>query len=199
MAHANSERDWRIYADFAQVLITRARALYVNDYFDVALAQTVYALDATTIDLCLALFPWAEFRKDKGAVKLHTLLDLRGSIPSVVIVTGGQVHEVNILDQLIWEAGAIYLMDRGYVDFRRLHRFTESLAFFVIRAKRNLDYARRSRDVTYEGWPFARTGVRRSCPRAAAIERSVQRSDQEAAAAARRAGTEILGRLTHSC
>ena len=142
LAHANSVRDWRIYADFAQVLITRARALYVNDYFDVALAQTVYALDATTIDLCLALFPWAEFRKDKGAVKLHTLLDLRGNIPTVVIITHGKVHEVNILDQLSFEAGAFYVMDRGYLDFRRLHKLHLASAFFVTRAKKRFDFHR---------------------------------------------------------
>jgi len=142
LAHANSERDWRSYADFAQVLITRARALYVNDYFDVALAQTVYALDATTIDLCLALFPWAEFRKDKGAVKLHTLLDLRGNIPTVVIITHGKVHEVNILDQLSFEAGAFYVMDRGYLDFRRLHKLHLASAFFVTRAKKRFDFHR---------------------------------------------------------
>src|SRR5712672_829030 len=143
LAHANSVRDWRIYADFAQVLITRARALYVNDYFDVALAQTVYALDATTIDLCLALFPWAEFRKDKGAVKLHTVLDLRGNIPTVVIITHGKVHEVNILDQLSFEAGAFYVMDRGYLDFRRLHKLHLASAFFVTRAKKRVDFRRR--------------------------------------------------------
>jgi hypothetical protein len=142
LAHANSVRDWRIYADFAQVLITRARALYVNDYFDIELAQTVYALDATTIDLCLALFPWAEFRKDKGAVKLHTLLDLRGNIPTVVIITHGKVHEVNILDQLSFEAGAFYVMDRGYLDFRRLHKLHLASAFFVTRAKKRFDFHR---------------------------------------------------------
>jgi len=111
---ANQVRDWRIYADFAQTLIEQARTLYKGEPFGVELDHTVYALDATTIDLCLSLFPWAQFRRRKSAVKLHTLLDLRGSIPSVVIITGGQIHEVNILDQLIWEAGAIYLMDRGY-------------------------------------------------------------------------------------
>src|SRR5439155_16730897 len=126
LAHANSARDWRIYADFAQVLITRARVLYADDSFGVELAQTVYALDATTIDLCLALFPWAQFRKHKGAVKLHTLLDLRGSIPTVVIITSGKVHDVNIMDQLVWEAGSIYLMDRGYLHFRRLYRIHQS-------------------------------------------------------------------------
>jgi hypothetical protein len=129
LANANSVRDWRIYADFAQVLITRARALYANDSFGVELAQTVYALDATTIDLCLALFPWAKFRRHKGAVKLHTLLDLRGNIPTVVIITHGKVHEVNILDQLSFEAGAFYVMDRGYLDFARLYTRQKALRF----------------------------------------------------------------------
>jgi hypothetical protein len=142
LAHANSVRDWRIYADFAQVLITRARVLYADDSFGVELAQTVYALDATTIDLCLALFPWAKFRKHKGAVKLHTLLDLRGSIPSVVIITHGKVHEVNILDQLNFEAGAFYVMDRGYLDFARLYKLHLASAFFVTRAKKRFDFQR---------------------------------------------------------
>jgi len=144
LAHANSERDWRIYADFAQVLITRARALYLlDDHFNAELAQTVYALDATTIDLCLALFPWAEFRKAKGAVKLHTLLDLRGNIPTVVIITHGKVHEVKILDQLSFEAGAFYVMDRGYLDFRRLYKLHRAAAFFVTRARKGFDFQRR--------------------------------------------------------
>ena len=142
LAHANSVRDWRIYADFAQVLIQRARALYTDDNFGVALAQAVYALDATTIDLCLALFPWAKFRKHKGAVKLHTLLDLQGNIPTVVIITDGKVHEVNILDQLIFEAGAFYVMDRGYLDFARLYKLQLAAAFFVIRAKKRFDFQR---------------------------------------------------------
>ena len=142
LAHANSVRDWRIYADFAQVLITRARALYANDSFGVELAQTVYALDATTIDLCLALFPWAKFRKHKGAVKLHTLLDLRGSIPTVVIITHGKVHEVNILDQLSFEAGAFYVMDRGYLDFARLYKLHLASAFFVTRARKRFAFQR---------------------------------------------------------
>jgi hypothetical protein len=142
LAHANSVRDWRIYADFAQVLITRARVLYADDSFGVELAQTVYALDATTIDLCLALFPWAKFRKHKGAVKLHTLLDLRGSIPTVVIITHGKVHEVNILDQLSFEAGAFYIMDRGYLDFRRLYKLHLASAFFVTRARKRFDFQR---------------------------------------------------------
>ena len=142
LANANQVRDWRIYAEFAQILIQEARSLYQGDSFGVELDNTVYALDATTIDLCLSLFPWAQFRRRKSAVKLHTLLDLRGSIPSVVIVTGGQVHEVNILDQLIWEPGAIYLMDRAYLDFRRLYRIQLSGAFFVTRAKKRFDCRR---------------------------------------------------------
>ena len=142
LAHANQVRDWRIYADFAHALIRVARDLYIDEPFGVELDQTVYALDATTIDLCLSLFPWAQFRRHKSAVKLHTLLDLRGSIPTVVIVTDGQIHEVNILDQLFWEAGAIYLMDRAYLDFRRLYRLHQSGAFFVTRAKKRFDCQR---------------------------------------------------------
>src|SRR5437667_14526 len=126
-----------------QGLITRARALYADDSFGGELAQTVYALDATTIDLCLALFPWAKFRKHKGAVKLHTLLDLRGSIPTVVIITHGKVHEVNILDQLSFEAGAFYVMDRGYLDFARLYKLHLASAFFVTRARTRFDFPRR--------------------------------------------------------
>jgi len=142
LAHANQTRDWRIYADFAQVLITKARRLYAADSFGIELDQAVYALDSTTIDLCLALFPWAEFRKRKGAVKLHTLLDLRGNIPSVIIITTGKIHDVNILDELITEAGAIYVMDRGYLDFARLYKFHQTLAFFVTRAKINFSRKR---------------------------------------------------------
>jgi len=142
LAHANEVRDWRIYADFAQVLIGIARRLYANDDFGVELDQTVYALDATTIDLCLSLFPWAKFREKKGAVKLHTLLDLRGGIPSLVIITHGKVHDVNILDDLAVEAGAIYIMDRGYLDFARLYSIHQSMAFFVTRAKSNFDFKR---------------------------------------------------------
>jgi hypothetical protein len=142
LAHANQSRDWRIYADFAQILITRARKLYAEDSFGIELDQAVYALDSTTIDLCLALFPWAEFRKRKGAIKLHTLLDLRGNIPSVVIITTGKVHDINILDNLIIEAGAIYIMDRGYLDFARLYKVHQDLAFFVTRAKRNFSRKR---------------------------------------------------------
>jgi hypothetical protein len=145
LADANRAHDWRIYADFAQVLIRRARQLYAHEPLAVDLEQTVYALDSTTIDLCLSLFPWAQFRRRKGAVKLHTLLDLRGSIPCFVHVSQGKTHDVTVLDQLPIEPAAFYVMDRGYVDFTRLHRFTTAAAFFVTRGKRNLDCTRRSR------------------------------------------------------
>jgi hypothetical protein len=138
LSDANENRDWHIYADFAQVLIHTARTLYLKEPFGVELAQTVYALDATTIDLCLALFPWAHFRKNKGAVKLHTLLDLRGNIPSFIEITSGKIHDVNILDDLIPEPGSFYIVDRGYLDFARLFLFHQSQAFFVIRAKANI-------------------------------------------------------------
>ena len=142
LAHANEVRDWRIYRDFAQVLIRNARELYLNDPLAVELDQTAYALDSTVIDLCLSLFPWAKFRKRKAAVKLHTLLDLRASIPTTVIVTAGTVHDVNIMDELFWEPGAVYVMDRGYVDFRRLYRMQQDSAFFVTRAKKNFRFQR---------------------------------------------------------
>jgi hypothetical protein len=142
LANANQVRDWRIYADFAQILIAKARKLYANDPFGVELDHSVYALDSTTIDLCLSLFPWAQFRRRKAAVKLHTLLDLRGSIPSVVIVTSGKVHDVRILDQLPIESGAIYILDRGYIDFGRLHSIQLAAAFFVTRAKDNFRFQR---------------------------------------------------------
>ena len=144
LADANERRDWRIYSDFAHVLIAHARQLYANDAFAVDLDQPAYAFDSTTIDLCLSLFPWAKFRKRKGAVKLHTLIDLHGNIPCFIHITHGKTNDVKALDELVPEASAFYMMDRGYVDFRRLYRFTESLAFFVIRAKRNMDWARRS-------------------------------------------------------
>jgi hypothetical protein len=145
LADASRVHDWRIYADFAQVLIRRARELYTGEPLSVELEQTVYALDSTTIDLCLNLFPWARFRRRKGAVKLHTLLDLRGSIPSFVHVSHGKMHDVTVLDYLPIEPGAFYVMDRGYVDFKRLYRFTQTGAFFVTRGKKNLDYTRRAR------------------------------------------------------
>jgi hypothetical protein len=142
LANANSVRDWRIYSDFAHLLIKQARELYRYDDFSLALQETVYALDATTIDLCLSLFPWAKFRKRKGAVKLHTLLDLRGNIPTVIIITHGLIHEVNILEELTFEAGAFYLMDRAYLDFPRLHRLHLASAFFVTRARKRFDCQR---------------------------------------------------------
>ena len=142
LAHANQVRDWRIYADFAHVLINRARSLYIDDPFGVQLKQAAYVLDSTTIDLCLSMFPWAQFRKRKGAIKLHTLLDLHGNIPALVIVTHGKVHDVNIIDNILLEAGAIYIMDRGYMDFSRLYMIHQSSAFFITRAKRNLQFKR---------------------------------------------------------
>jgi hypothetical protein len=142
LAHANKVRDWRIYADFAQILIGRARRLYANDSFGVELDQTAYALDSTLIDLCLSLFPWAKFRKRKAAVKVHTLLDLRGSIPSLIIITHGKIHDVAILDQLPFEPGAFYIFDRGYLDFARLHKIHRASAFFVTRAKSNFQFKR---------------------------------------------------------
>jgi len=145
LADANRVHDWRIFADFAQVLIRQARQLYANEPLAVTLDQTVYALDSTTIDLCLSLFPWAKFRRRKGAVKLHTLIDLRGNIPCFIHISPGKLHDVNVLDHLPIEPGAFYVMDRGYVDFARLHRFETGKAFFVTRAKRNLDCKRRSR------------------------------------------------------
>jgi Transposase DDE domain/Domain of unknown function (DUF4372) len=142
LADANETRDWRIYQDFALSLIQTARKLYAQDSFGVELAHTVYALDSTTIDLCLALFPWARFRKAKGAVKLHTLLDLRGRIPSFIHISDGKLHDVNILDQIAFEAGSFYIMDRGYIDFDRLHGLHQAQAFFVVRAKSNLQFQR---------------------------------------------------------
>jgi hypothetical protein len=143
LADANEIHDWRIYADFAQVLIGIARPLYAGDPIGVDLNQSVYALDSTTIDLCLSLFPWAHFRKCKAAVKMHTLLDLHGNIPTFVRITDGTVHDVNILDEILPEPGAFYVMDRGYVDFERLFRFTLSSAFFVTRTKKNVLLQRR--------------------------------------------------------
>src|ERR1700693_1046334 len=143
LADANESRDWRIYADFAQVLIAIARPLYVHDPIGVDLEQSLYALDSTTIDLCLSLFPWAKFRQRKAAVKMHTLLDLHGNIPTFIRVTSGNVHDVNLLDEILPEAGAFYVMDRGYIDFQRLFVFTLSSAFFVVRTKSNVLLQRR--------------------------------------------------------
>jgi hypothetical protein len=143
LAKANENRDWRIYADFAQVLIARARELYANDDFGIDLDATVYALDSTTIDLCLSLFPWARFRKTKSAVKMHTLLNLRGSMPEFIHVSDGKMADVSVLDILIPEPGSFYIMDRGYLDFARLYAMRQSLAFFVTRAKRGFQFRRR--------------------------------------------------------
>jgi len=135
LANANAVRDWRIYADVAQSLIAIARPLYVNEPFGVDLTESVYALDTTTIDLCLSVFSWAPFRRTKAAIKLHTLLDLRGNIPAFIHISDGKLHEVNILDQLLPEPGAFYVMDRGFLDFERLYRFHEAGSFFVTRGK----------------------------------------------------------------
>ena len=143
LAEANEQRDWRIYADFAQALIKLARPLYADEDLGLDLDQTVYALDASTIDLCLSLFPWAHFRSTKSAVKLHTLLDVRGNIPTFLHISDGKLHDVKVLDILLPEPGAFYLMDRGYLDFKRLFTLTQSGAFFVIRAKRNTRHQRR--------------------------------------------------------
>jgi len=143
LANANEQRDWRIYADVAQVLIRRARELYAHEAMDVDLEETVYALDSTTIDLCLSLFPWAPYERSKAAVKMHTLLDVRGSIPSFVLMTPGRISDVSVLDQLALEAGSFYVMDRGYIHFARLYRFVLAAAFFVVRARVNMRYRRR--------------------------------------------------------
>ena len=143
LSNANAVRDWRIYADFAQSLISIARRLYAAETFGVDLDNTVYALDATTIDLCLSVFPWAPFRSTKAAVRMHTLLDLRGNIPSFINISDGKWHEVNVFDMLMPEAGAFYIMDRGYIDFEQLHRLHQAGSFYVIRAKSNLRFQRR--------------------------------------------------------
>lgn len=142
LAEANEKRDWRIYADFAQSLIQTARRLYIDEELGLDLDNTVYALDATTIDLCLSVFPWAHFRQAKAAIKLHTLLDLRGNIPTFIHISDGKLHDVNVLDILIPEPGAYYVMDRGYLDYKRLHQLNQVAAFFVIRAKSNLQFRR---------------------------------------------------------
>ena len=142
LAEANEKRDWRMYADFCQVLISKARSLYADEDFGIELRETAYALDSTTIDLCLSIFPWASFRKHKAAVKMHTLLDLRGNIPSFIEITEGTLHDVNILDVLVPEPGSFYIMDRAYLDFARLYVFTQLLAFFVTRAKKNTRFRR---------------------------------------------------------
>ena len=143
LAHANHQRDWRIYADFAQILIQRAKQLYLGDDLGLDLDATVYALDATTIDLCLSLFPWAKFRRAKGAVKLHTLLNLQGNIPEFILISDGKLHDVNVLDHLVPVPGAYYVMDRGYLDFERLYALHQAKSFFVTRSKRNFNFSRR--------------------------------------------------------
>jgi transposase len=143
LADANDTHDWRIYADFVQVLIAQARTLYATEPMGVELDQSLYALDSSTIDLCLSLFPWARFRRNKAAVKMHTLLDLRGNIPTFIHITDGRVHDVNVLDLILPEAGAFYVMDRGYIDFERLYRFVLESAFFVVRTKSNVLLQRR--------------------------------------------------------
>ena len=155
LADANQNRDWRIYHDLAQTLIKRARLLYRNDDLGLELEQTVYALDSTTIDLCLKLFPWARFRRAKAAVKLHTLLDLRGSLPVFISISDGKMADVRVLDELVLEAGAFYVMDRGYVDFQRLYRFVLASAFYVTRSKSNLQFNRLESRRVEEG-----TGIR---------------------------------------
>jgi len=143
LTDANRSRDWQVYADFCQILIGIARKLYANEQFAVDLKETVYAFDSTTIDLCLSVFPWARFRRKKGGVKMHTLLDLRGNIPSFIKITEAKLHDVNVLDDLVLEPGSIYVMDRGYIDFFRLYTLNQSLAYFVTRGKVNLKYRRR--------------------------------------------------------
>lgn len=148
LANANRERDWRIYADFAQILIHQARSLYAEDELGIDLDATVYALDASTIDLCLSMFPWARFRQTKGAVKMHTLLNLQGNIPEFILISDGKLHDVNVLDYLIPMPGAYYVMDRGYLDFTRLYQLHLAKAYFVTRAKKNFTFQRRySREV----------------------------------------------------
>jgi len=148
LAHANETRDWRIYADFAHLLINRAKALYADEPLGVDLEETVYALDSTTIDLCMSLFPWARFRKTKSAIKLHTLMNLRGSIPEFIYISEGKLHDINILDLLIPAPGAYYIMDRAYLDFERLYHLHQQRAFFITRAKSNFQFKRRySHDV----------------------------------------------------
>jgi len=165
LADANEQRPWQIWADLATVLIQEARSLYANENFGVRLKDSVLAFDTTTVDLCLTLFPWCQFRRHKSAVKLHTLMDLRGNIPCFLRITAGSVHEVNILDELPLEAGAYYLMDRGFVDFARLYRFTQQQAFFITRARKHMDYrVRESRPVNTDMGLRADQSVRLAGP-----------------------------------
>lgn len=156
ISNANKKRDWRIYAEFAQILISEAQELYQDEQpFSIELENTVYALDSSTIDLCLSLFPWAKFRKTKGAVRIRTLMDVKGSITSCIVITDGSVHDVNILDKLVYEPGAFYVMDRAYIDFKRLYAIHKSLCYFIVRAKKNFDYKR-----IYSATIDASSGVR---------------------------------------
>lgn len=165
LADANENRSWLIWADLAQVLIAEARELYAQDRLSLRLKDSLYAFDTTTIDLCLRLFPWCQFRRCKSAIKLHTLLDLRGNIPCFMAITGGSTHEVNLLDVLPLEAGSYYLMDRGFVDFTRLYRFTQEQAYFVTRAKENMNYrVRQSRDVNKDTGLLADQSIRLAGP-----------------------------------
>jgi hypothetical protein len=143
LAHTNEIRDWRIYADFAQILVSRAKALYANEPLGIDLQSTVYALDSTTIDLCMSLFPWARFRRTKSAIKLHTLMNLRGSIPEFIHISDGKMHDVNVLDLLVPSPGTFYIMDRGYLDFQRLYQLHQERSFFITRAKNNFRFRRR--------------------------------------------------------
>lgn len=143
LAHTNENRDWRIYADFAQILVSRAKSLYANEPLGIDLQSTVYALDSSTIDLCMSLFPWARFRRTKSAIKLHTLMNLRGSIPEFIHISDGKMHDVNVLDLLVPSPGAFYIMDRGYLDFQRLYQLHQERSFFITRAKNNFRFRRR--------------------------------------------------------
>jgi transposase len=172
LAYANEHRNWRVYFELAQVLIRKARKLYASDRYILEIDEMVYAIDASTIDLCMSLFPWARFRKGKSAIKLHAMIDLNGSIPAFVAVTEGKVHEINALDWIIFEAGAFYVMDRGYVDFARLDRIHTALAFFVIRAKSNMRYyVRESRQVDKSTGLRADQTIRLNGPRTKGLYR----------------------------
>lgn len=161
LANANQVRDWRIYSDFAQILISRARKLYLNETFGIELNHTVYALDSTITDLCLSLFPWPIFRQRKGAIKLHTLLDLRGSIPTFVIITHRKIHDVNILDRITIELDSLYIVDRGYLDFARLYIVHQNAGYFIIRTKKNFSFDRLYSVHVTKRWGF--NAIRPSC------------------------------------
>ena len=190
LADANENHDWRIFADFAHILIRRARSLYANDPFGVALDKTAYVLDSTTVDLCLALFPWARFRDRKGAVKLHTLIELHGNIPTFVHITDGLVHDVNILDELLPEAGAFYVMDRAYLDFARLYCFTLKSAFLSFVPKVMFNFAAAALILLSLIRGFA--AIRPSCPGARDHTKSTPQRYAESAFTMRTAGVSSL-------